>query len=218
MVRLDSKAADRIVRELYYLWVRRREARLGSRRVLEYLFAGFGERISRYQICRLKRQFENGSVWVDGEGRVHRKPRGIVARQSEFVCEFYKLNMKPSREVFREAIKRIQSGDLVSDVLGSVISGELPKLVGEKVMRSLKGCGGASGGGKIRLQNMLIGPASAEARRILCMKYRIIGHVPMDEHRKLTGEIMKKWYRELKAHADLLPRPITKQNSLKPKR
>jgi hypothetical protein len=197
--RLDSKAADPIVKELYYLWVSGKEARLGSRRVLTCLFEKFGKKLSRYQIYRLRRQFENGSVWVDGEGRVHRKPKGIVARQSEFARKFYMFNMKPDRELFREAIKRIQRGDRVSKVMRGIISGELPKLVSERIIRGLKGYEDASGDRNIHPQNMLIGHASAEARRILCVKYRIIGRVPMNEHRKLTGEIMKKWYRELSA-------------------
>jgi hypothetical protein len=103
-------------------------------------------------------------------------------------------------ELFREAVKRIQGGDCVSEVIDSIISGELPKLVSERIIRRLKGYEEPSSR-SLHLQNMLIGPASAEARRILCMKYKTIGHVPMREHRKLTGEIMKKWSEELKESA-----------------
>jgi len=54
---------------------------------------------------------------VDGEDKVHRKPRGIVTKQEEFRQGFYKLGLNPDRDVFREAMKRIQAEHTVDEVL-----------------------------------------------------------------------------------------------------
>jgi len=199
-IRMDSKAAEPIVRELYNLWLRSRDSRfrLGGRRFLRHLYLKFGKRVFRWQVCRLRRQFEAGKVWVDEEGNVHRRPRGIVAKQESFKSAFYGLGLEPDRGVFREAMKMIQSGRSPEEVLDAVLSGDVGRMVAEKILRKLKGEGAEPAAEKLHLQNMLAGPASMWARYLLCMKYKSTRHMPLKEHRKLTGKIIRAWYKLLK--------------------
>lgn len=190
--RLDSRAAEPIVRELFRLWKNGSERSSRRLRLNEKVFhicARFGVRLSKWQVWRLERQFRRGNVWVDEEGTVFRKPRGVVAKQEEFIKRFYGLGLHPNRELFREAMKRVQSGESVEDVIRSIVSGGVPKVIAEKSTKKT---------GKLRLQNRLIGPASAYARYLLCLKFGTVGHVPIREHRKLTGELLREWYKKLK--------------------
>lgn len=199
-IRLDSRDADPIVRELYKLWLSSRgsKLRLGERRVLRHLHLKFGKMITRYQVWRLKRQFEMGNVWVDEEGNVHRRPRGIVAKQEGFKRAFHERGLEPNREVFREAMKMIQRGISPEEVLDAVLSGDIGRMVAERISRRVKGERAGPETKKLHLQNALVGPASMYARYLLCMKYQSIDHTPLEEHRKLTGKIIRAWYRLLK--------------------
>ncbi|MEM1510028.1 MAG: hypothetical protein QW096_09215 [Thermofilaceae archaeon] len=200
---LDSRNAESIVRELFKLWKRGNTHKLSLSAKAAYIYRKLGIRVSRWQIWRLEKQFENGNVWVDVNGNVFRAPRGIVAKQEEFKEKFYRLGLEPGRELFREAMKRLQRGQDVSEVIESIVSGELPRLITERIVRGVKGEEDRESK-RLHLQNRLIGLASSCARYVLCMKYKTVGHVPLVEHRALTGKLLRRWCSELKNNPNSL--------------
>jgi len=207
MLRLDSKAAEPIVRELYCLWVSEGRYRLSLSRKARIIYEKFGLRLSRWQVYRLEKQFKLGNVWVDEQGRVRRKPRGIVAEQERFIEEYYRLGLDPHREVFREAMRRIQTGQTSEQVLNSILDGEIRRLMVEKAIARLRGEAPPKDAKRLYSQNLLIGAASAHARYLLCKKYKMVGRVPMKEHRKLTGKILRRWLK----NPELMRTLITKK-------
>ncbi|MEM4889818.1 MAG: hypothetical protein QXJ64_10325 [Thermosphaera sp.] len=68
---------------------------------------------------------------------------------------------------------------------------ELPRLITERIVRGVKGEENRESK-RLRLQNRLIGLASSCAKYILCMKYKTAGHMPLVEHRALTGKLLRK--------------------------
>ena len=120
----------------------------------------------------------------------------MVARQRDFIEKYYGFGLNPIRVLFREAMKLIQRGYSVDEVMDMVIDGSLQRRVLEKFRANLTGRKRLDGG--LKLQNFLIGPASVYARYLLCMKYKMLGHVPIKEHRRLTGELLKEWCKEFR--------------------
>jgi len=74
-----------------------------------------------------------------------------------------------------------------------LLSGDIGRMIVERALKGIK-----PAAGKLHPQNVLVGPASMYARYLLCMKYQSIGHTPLKEHRKLTGEIIRARYKQLK--------------------
>lgn len=195
MTRMDSKKMDDVVKELYRIWRAGRDnplrKRLTDGEKASYVSRKYGVKVSEDQVWRLRKNFETGYVRVEG-GEVVRAGcyRGIVAEEKRVERALFELGIF-DREVYREACRRLQGGEGSDSVIANL---EHRRFVNPHIHIPNPAKPEER---PLHLQNYLVGPASAEARRILGEKYGSL-HVPFGEHRKLTGRLLREWYRGMK--------------------